>query len=66
MELALLLYRLEQIDVIQDSDLDLQLSIPVRLPESLCAILGSAMVFLKSYQVEYPEEAFYTSHDGLT
>lgn len=65
-ELVCVLYKLQQIGVIRDSDLDIQLSIPSRLPEHLCAILGSAMIFLKSYQVEYPVEAFHTTHDKLT
>ena len=65
-ELVCVLYKLQQIAVIRDSDLDIQLSIPSRLPEHLCAILGSAMIWLKSYQVEYPAEAFHTTHDGLT
>ena len=65
-ELVCVLYKLQQIGVIRDSDLDIQLSIPSRLPEYLCAILGSAMIFLKSYQVEYPAEAFHTTHDSLT
>lgn len=65
-ELVAILYKLIQIGVIQDDQLDIQLSVPVRLPSKLCAVLGSAMIWMKSYQTYYPKDAFRTSHDNLT
>ncbi|MDD5213870.1 MAG: hypothetical protein PHG82_05580 [Candidatus Gracilibacteria bacterium] len=61
------LKRLHSLKIINDGDIELQLSIAGRLPNDLCGILASNMIFLKNYQTEYQKEAFHTgSWDNLT
>ena len=65
-QLVEVLNKLFSLWIINDWDLELQLSIAWRLNNELCWILGSSMIFMKNYQVTYPKEAFITSHNDLT
>ena len=66
-EIRFILEELHEQGILKKSeDMELQLSIPGRLPQELCAILGSAMILSKRYQVFYDEKAFKTTHDSLT
>jgi len=65
-QLIEVLNKLSKLEIINDWDLELQLSIAWRLTNELSWILGSAMIFLKNYSIIYPKEAFVTSHNEDT
>ena len=65
-QLIEVLNKLNQLEIINDWDLELQLSIAWRLTNELSGILASSMIFLKNYSITYPKEAFITSHNDET
>ncbi len=65
-QLVEVLNKLNKLWIIDDWDLELQLSVAWRLNNELSWILASSMIFLKNYQITYPKEAFETSHNEMT
>lgn len=65
-QLIAILYKLIEIWIIEDDSLELQLSIPWRVPNELAWIVGSACIFLKNKWIEYPKNSFVTSHNNET
>ncbi len=60
LQLIEVFYKLKDIGILDDEKIEAQLSIAWRLPNFLSWILGSLMIFLKNYQISYPEKSFHT------
>jgi hypothetical protein len=61
-ELALIIGFFQKYGLIQGNP-ELQLSIPSRLPNRAAAMLGSCMLLSSTIHIEYPPEAFKTTHN---
>jgi len=61
-----IIWEFTKLGILNKENLDLQVSIPGRLPNKQAGIVGSTMLFLKDHIITYPEEAFTTSHESLT
>ncbi len=65
-QLIAIIYKLTELWILEGDELELQLSLPGRVPNELAWILWSAMIFLKNYQVSFSEASFTTSHNTET
>jgi hypothetical protein len=61
-----ILYQLAHLGIVTDQELQLQLSIAGRVPNTLAGVLGSVCLFAKPHKKEYKREAFLTSHNEET
>lgn len=66
LQLIAILYQLEKLGIIQDKNLQLQLSVAGQLPNHLATLSGSACIFAKPQAIQYKKEAFLTSHNSET